>query len=1313
MLANRPAEAESVSQAHSVSPKTQRWGSIKQRLSNSMHPSDGVDDEMWDKNDAAFLQEVARDSPLIASDAFDTLMPLEAGYARPASMSSPRLSVDHLYRSPTGRPSSSNTSTSTSSASTASSGHDDFLSSKSWIKNVKRRGSAAAAGGMLPDLPEQPRPDSACGFDDLRSPAGTLDHLSSPIHVASSNRSSFRSSPASSQGDGVDSGPARPLVADMYPRSPSLQGSPSPSMPAIAFRPCWDDRQHDGKARIDLARSPPAHLVEVRMASAAPAAITLAEQHAAVAPASLMEAVEDDHLASSPRFQSSGTLRRGAVSPELSNRPFAPSTTGRRRSIASLLASPQHRDARWADADDLGRPLGEAHHDAFAGPSVRRHQRSGSSLVAGLKKLMGRRERERDPRPGSSSGSPMTTSTAGEGFRAPSFGTVGRRVAEDVHVVGRMPSVDDAQVRGLNLVGVPLSISTPAGLSETSPQKTIRATRRSPSVDILRSFAGFGPAHVASDAPAPRFPSTSAPDDVAASAARSRTKSSDGLGRPFRESISQRIRTQSSVGQSLSRAQARSSVIEHISFDEAQKTTGSSGPIILRSKESLEELRSQHDGQDADHEYVAPVLSPTRPRRPSSPQSSRFSVDTCSTTGAGAGASVNGGAGFDAALRPAPACFGFHSQVYKAPVREYASGRATPSSPSLLSFGSQLTDTTTGGSGSEAHGRAANGAADAHRLVHGSRRSLSSLGSRPWSNLLGSPILSGSSSSFSHHKRLSTASISRPLSVASSAFSDPNDIAADMQDLTLVPRNRFDSNASEPMLHQMYTAPPRPGQQAVRSRRIGPDSRRPMTSGSMTPSSTASTPRFESPLQRSSSVKTFHKAKAVGGSSGNSTSAGDSKDSSDHGHGPTMSAHDGLRDLRTMSTASFARRKRPSFGLAIEPAASSAFDSIPSPLLRTRRPSVPEVDADIPISPRPRAYGDDGEAELEFLQDRPAPSIHAAVVSTIGVVGAGASFGRTAPSADAPNFERYYIHSVDEDGPTRSDGGRLSQATKDLAFGSIAGMCSKVFEHPFDLVKVRLQTQASDRPPRYSGAFDCFRQTYRGEGFRGLYRGLSMPVFGATLENACLFFTYNRIQSVIRSVTGQQGASGSSIQADADSPLSFPQLAIAAAGAGAATSLVLTPIELIKCKMQTGTLLRETGGGVAWFLAFESCSRWFIQRKKALRGRDDVSKRDLGTLELVSAGALAGISYNVVLFPADSVKSTMQTELEMRAPLKPGEAARPKTGFFQTFRNIYSARGIKGLYAGCGVTCLRSAPSSALIFLMVNKLEQAADHYGL
>lgn len=136
----------------------------------------------------------------------------------------------------------------------------------------------------------------------------------------------------------------------------------------------------------------------------------------------------------------------------------------------------------------------------------------------------------------------------------------------------------------------------------------------------------------------------------------------------------------------------------------------------------------------------------------------------------------------------------------------------------------------------------------------------------------------------------------------------------------------------------------------------------------------------------------------------------------------------------------------------------------------------------------------------------------------------------------------------------------------------------------------------------------------------------------------------------------------------------------------------------------TGTLIRETGGGAAWFGTKEAVARFLLARRQRTEFSGDapqnLKKPEPHAWESAVAGASAGVAYNVALFPADTVKSAMQTEAELR-PRGPGE---PKLSFASTFRAMYKAGGWKGLYAGCGVTVARAIPSSALIFLIYDKL---------
>lgn len=67
---------------------------------------------------------------------------------------------------------------------------------------------------------------------------------------------------------------------------------------------------------------------------------------------------------------------------------------------------------------------------------------------------------------------------------------------------------------------------------------------------------------------------------------------------------------------------------------------------------------------------------------------------------------------------------------------------------------------------------------------------------------------------------------------------------------------------------------------------------------------------------------------------------------------------------------------------------------------------------------------------------------------------------------------------------------------RSFAAGGFGGVCAVVVGHPFDLVKVRLQTAESGV---YSSAFDVVRKSVARDGLRrGLYAGVSAPLVGVT-----------------------------------------------------------------------------------------------------------------------------------------------------------------------------------------------------------------------
>ncbi|KAI2618881.1 mitochondrial carrier [Hypoxylon sp. NC1633] len=303
------------------------------------------------------------------------------------------------------------------------------------------------------------------------------------------------------------------------------------------------------------------------------------------------------------------------------------------------------------------------------------------------------------------------------------------------------------------------------------------------------------------------------------------------------------------------------------------------------------------------------------------------------------------------------------------------------------------------------------------------------------------------------------------------------------------------------------------------------------------------------------------------------------------------------------------------------------------------------------------------------------------------------------------------------------------EAIEDIIYGSVAGIVGKYIEYPFDTVKVRLQSQPNHLPLRYTGPLDCFRQSIKADGFLGLYRGISVPLFGAAAETSCLFF----FERIGREVVYSSG------QCSRDRVLPLSALWFTGAFSGAFTSFVLTPIELVKCNIQVpmststngaapkgpsvmsiirdvykyegikgfwrgqmGTFLRESGGCSAWFGSKETATKMFylLNERSATSQteKDALATEALPLWQQAVAGASAGMCYNFLFFPADTIKSRMQT-----APV--GGSAQTNT-FWQEGKAVWSQHGLRGLYRGCGITVLRSAPSSAFIFTVYDSLKR-------
>eukprot|EP01130_Rhizamoeba_saxonica_P002020 TRINITY_DN11828_c0_g1_i1.p1 TRINITY_DN11828_c0_g1~~TRINITY_DN11828_c0_g1_i1.p1 ORF type:complete len:317 (-),score=43.14 TRINITY_DN11828_c0_g1_i1:354-1304(-) len=288
----------------------------------------------------------------------------------------------------------------------------------------------------------------------------------------------------------------------------------------------------------------------------------------------------------------------------------------------------------------------------------------------------------------------------------------------------------------------------------------------------------------------------------------------------------------------------------------------------------------------------------------------------------------------------------------------------------------------------------------------------------------------------------------------------------------------------------------------------------------------------------------------------------------------------------------------------------------------------------------------------------------------------------------------------------------LIATIKDLVAGATAGVISKIVEYPFDTIKTRLQTQGSNGlPVLYNGPIDMVKKVYAAEGVKGYFKGLSAPLYGAVLELCISFVVYGEVLRYFKDRKVDGGA------------FSIAEYVTAASVSGAATATALTPIELIKCRLQvqfqrlesiklgadpskvgkiyngpidcisttikekgllgmmrgnTLTLLRDVPANICWFGFYEIGIHFFKTNFKK-------SEDELPLWTSMIAGGMAGIGYWTVGLPADTIKSIVQTQV-VKKPIGP------------IVRELWVREGLRGFYRGYVPTVLRAIPSNAVIF---------------
>ncbi|GMF78854.1 unnamed protein product [Aspergillus oryzae] len=207
-----------------------------------------------------------------------------------------------------------------------------------------------------------------------------------------------------------------------------------------------------------------------------------------------------------------------------------------------------------------------------------------------------------------------------------------------------------------------------------------------------------------------------------------------------------------------------------------------------------------------------------------------------------------------------------------------------------------------------------------------------------------------------------------------------------------------------------------------------------------------------------------------------------------------------------------------------------------------------------------------------------------------------------------------------------------------FALGSLAGAFGAFMVYPIDLVKTRMQNQRSTRVGErlYNNSLDCARKVIRNEGFTGLYSGVVPQLIGVAPEKA-IKLTVNDL--VRGHFTNKENGK-----------IWYPYEILAGGTAGVPFSAIYFPT--------------------------------YAHLKSDFFGESPTHK--LGVVQLLTAGAIAGMPAAYLTTPCDVIKTRLQVEA------RKGEVG--YTGLRHCARTILKEEGFKAFFKGGPARIIRSSP---------------------
>lgn len=227
---------------------------------------------------------------------------------------------------------------------------------------------------------------------------------------------------------------------------------------------------------------------------------------------------------------------------------------------------------------------------------------------------------------------------------------------------------------------------------------------------------------------------------------------------------------------------------------------------------------------------------------------------------------------------------------------------------------------------------------------------------------------------------------------------------------------------------------------------------------------------------------------------------------------------------------------------------------------------------------------------------------------------------------------------------------------------------------------------------------------------RGLFRGVTSPMAGVAFINAIVFGTYGNFQRQFGSpdsVTAHfiGGVAAGTVQSIVASPIELVKIRLQVHGFSPTSSMYEGPMDCFRQIHRTqgltglfrglsSTVLRDAPAFGVYFASYEYMVRTVSEQSGTATN-----------LGLMLAGGLAGVFSWIVSYPCDVVKSRLQVD-GVQGP-------RRYNSFWDCALKSYKNEGIACFTRGLNSTLLRAFPTNATIFLMVTWVLRLCDGKAL